>query len=40
MDIFDNKNKIKRWNKFREMVFKDIVNLFHDKKNKSIYEYE
>lgn len=29
----DNKNKIKRWNEFREMVFKDMVNLFHDKKD-------
>ena len=32
-DDVDNKNKIKRWNEFREMVFKDMVNLFHDKKD-------
>lgn len=32
-DGLNNKNKIKRWNEFREMVFKDIVNLFHDKKD-------
>lgn len=32
-DDVNNKNKIKRWNEFREMVFKDMVNLFHDKKD-------
>jgi hypothetical protein len=32
-DDVDNKNKIKRWNEFREIVFKDMVNLFHDKKD-------
>ncbi len=32
-DDVDNKQKIKRWNDFREMVYKDIVNLFHDKKD-------
>lgn len=26
-------NKIKRWNEFREMVFKDMVNFFHDEKD-------
>jgi hypothetical protein len=29
----DNKNEIKRCEEFREMVFKDTINLFHDNKN-------
>jgi hypothetical protein len=29
----DNKEKIKRCKDFREMVFKNIINLFHDKKD-------
>ena len=29
----DNKNEIKRITDFREMVFKDTINLFHDNKN-------
>lgn len=32
-DGTNNKGKINRWNEFREMVFRDIVNLFHDKKD-------
>lgn len=30
---FDNKHQIKRCKDFREMVFKDTINLFHDNKN-------
>jgi hypothetical protein len=29
----DNKNEIKRCEDFREMIFKDTINLFHDNKN-------
>jgi hypothetical protein len=29
----DNSNEIKRCEEFREMVFKDTINLFHDNKN-------
>ena len=29
----NNKEKIIRCKKFREMVYKDIINLFHDKKD-------
>ena len=29
----DNKKEIKRCKEFREMVFKDTINLFHDNKN-------
>lgn len=29
----DNKNEIKRCKDFREMIFKDTINLFHDNKN-------
>jgi hypothetical protein len=29
----DNKNEIKRCKEFRDMVFKDTINLFHDNKN-------
>jgi hypothetical protein len=29
----DNKNEIKRCEEFRDMIFKDTINLFHDNKN-------
>jgi len=29
----NNKDKIKRCKDFREMVYKDTINLFHDNKN-------
>jgi len=29
----DNKNQIKRCKEFRDMVYKDIINLLHDKKD-------
>lgn len=29
----NNKNQIKRCKDFRDMVFKDTINLFHDSKN-------
>ncbi len=29
----DNKNEIKRCKEFRDMIFKDTINLFHDNKN-------
>jgi hypothetical protein len=32
-DDIDNKNEIKRCEEFRDMVFKDTINLFHDNKN-------
>jgi hypothetical protein len=32
-DDADNTNQIKRCEEFREMVFKDTINLFHDNKN-------
>jgi hypothetical protein len=32
-DEVDNKKQIKRCKEFREMVYKDTVNLFHDNKN-------
>jgi hypothetical protein len=32
-DEADNKYKIKRCKEFRDMVFKDTINLFHDNKN-------
>lgn len=32
-DDINNKNEIKRIKDFREMVFKDTINLFHDNKN-------
>ena len=32
-DQTDNANEIKRCEEFREMVFKDTINLFHDNKN-------
>jgi hypothetical protein len=33
-DEIDNKNQIKRCKEFREMVYKNIINLLHDKKLK------
>jgi hypothetical protein len=29
----DNKKEIKRCEEFRDMIFKDTINLFHDNKN-------
>ena len=32
-DDIDNKNQIKRCKDFRKMVYKDMINLLHDKKD-------
>lgn len=32
-ELIDNTNEIKRCEEFREMIFKDTINLFHDNKN-------
>jgi hypothetical protein len=32
-DDIDNKQQIKRCKEFREQVYKDIINLLHDKKD-------
>jgi hypothetical protein len=39
-DEVDNKKQIKRCKEFREMVYKDMINLFHDKKDIVIFTHK